>query len=105
MQIARMKLTSNSIESLNSTINEIKSLSMRFKAKIKGPIMLPTKKLSIVTRKAVSGDGTSTYEKWEMRIHKRLIDIGMNERILKHIMRMEMPDSVNIEIRLIERKI
>ena len=66
--------------------------------------MLPTRKMKIVTRKAVSGDGTSTYERWEMRIHKRLIDISMNERILKHIMRLEMSDSVNIEIRLLDKK-
>ena len=104
MQIARMKLTSNSIESLNETTDQIKDLSKKFNAKINGPIMLPTRKLKVVTRKAVSGDGTSTYEKWEMRVHKRLIDIAMNERILKHIMRLELPDSVNIEIRLLEKK-
>jgi len=104
MQIARMKLTSNSIESLNETTSQIKDLSIKFNAKIRGPIMLPTRKLKVVTRKAVSGDGTSTYEKWEMRVHKRLIDIAMNERILKHIMRLEMSDSVNIEIRLLEKK-
>lgn len=104
MQIARMKLTSNSIASLNKITERVKDLSKKFNAKIKGPIILPTRKLKVVTRKAVSGDGTSTYEKWEMRVHKRLIDIAMNERILKHIMRLELPDSVNIEIRLVEKK-
>lgn len=104
MQIARMKLTSNSIEPLNETTEKIIHLSKKFNTKIKGPIIFPTKKLKIVTRKAVSGDGTSTYERWEMRIHKRLIDISMNERILKHIMRLEMSDSVNIEIRLLDKK-
>jgi small subunit ribosomal protein S10 len=56
-----------------------------------------------VTRKAVSGRGSETYEKWEMRIHKRVLDIGLNDRALRHIMRIEVPDGVHIEIELKEK--
>ncbi|MCK4555648.1 MAG: 30S ribosomal protein S10, partial [Candidatus Aenigmarchaeota archaeon] len=47
-------------------------------------------------------DGTETYEKWELHVHKRVVDVGMNERALRQIMRVDVPDSVNIEIELKE---
>ncbi|OYT34993.1 MAG: 30S ribosomal protein S10 [Candidatus Aenigmarchaeota archaeon ex4484_52] len=103
MQIARLKISSNSILTINEVSNKIKDLAEKLGGNIKGPIPIPTKKLKIVTRKAVSGDGTSTFDRWEMRIHKRIIDISMNERILKNIVRLEIPDSVNIEIKLVDK--
>ena len=102
MQVARIKLTSTDYNELNRLSEEIKNIASKFGANFSGPIPLPTKKLRVVTRKAVSGDGTETFDRWEMRIHKRLIDIGMNERALRHIMRIEVPDSVNVEIELKE---
>lgn len=67
---------------------------------MKGPIPLPTKKLRISTRKTPCGDGTDTYEKWELRIHKRLIEVQADDRILRDIMRIKIPSSVNVEMTL-----
>ena len=100
MQIARVKLSSTDYKKLEKVAQEIKEIAERFGTSVSGPIPLPTKKLKVTTRKAPSGDGTETYEKWEMRIHKRILDIGMNERALRQIMRVEVPDGVNIEIEL-----
>ncbi|MBU1120825.1 30S ribosomal protein S10, partial [Candidatus Micrarchaeota archaeon] len=61
-----------------------------------------TKKLIIPTRKGMSGGGTESYEKWQMRIHKRLIDIEADERTLRRIMRVEIPENVHVEIELKE---
>ncbi len=36
-----------------------------------GPTRLPTKKLRLCVRKAPCGEGTNTYDHFEMRIHKR----------------------------------
>ncbi|MCK5309314.1 MAG: 30S ribosomal protein S10, partial [Thermoplasmata archaeon] len=36
--------------------------------------------------------------RWEMRIHKRLIDLDADERALRSLMRINVPDGVNIEI-------
>ncbi len=102
MQTARVKITSTSYKELEELARQIKQIALKFGANVAGPIPLPTKKLKITTRKAPSGDGTETYEKWEMRVHKRVIDIGTNERALRQIMRIEVPDSINIEIELRE---
>ncbi len=102
MQTARVKITSTNYQELEELARQIKQIALKFGANVAGPIPLPTKKLKITTRKAPSGDGTETFEKWEMRVHKRVIDIGTNERALRQIMRIEVPDSINIEIELRE---
>jgi small subunit ribosomal protein S10 len=55
----------------------------------------------VPTRKSPCGEGTHTWDKWEMRIHKRLIDVDPNERFLKRLMRIKTPDDVFIEIELV----
>jgi small subunit ribosomal protein S10 len=37
-----------------------------------------------------------------MRIHKRLIDLGVDERALRLVMRVPIPEKVNIEIELLD---
>ena len=100
MQKARISLSSTDINKLNKLSLEIKNMSKKMGVDVNGPIPLPTKKLKITTRKAPSGDGTATFEKWEMRVHKRLLDIGINERVLRRIMRIQVPDKIHIEIEL-----
>ena len=102
MQVARVKLTSTDYHELEDLSEQIKTIAKKFGATIIGPVPLPTKKLKITTSKSVSGEGSATFERWEMRVHKRIIDVGMNERALRQIMRVEVPDSVNIEIELKE---
>ncbi|WP_268105301.1 30S ribosomal protein S10 [Natronomonas gomsonensis] len=63
-----------------------------------GPVPLPTKKLEIPARKSPDGEGTATWEHWEMRVHKRLIDIDADERALRQLMRIQVPNDVSIEI-------
>merc|ERR1712037_238070 len=42
--------------------------------KVKGPIRQPTKTLRITTRKTPNGEGSKTWDRYQMRIHKRVID-------------------------------
>ncbi len=65
-----------------------------------GPIPLPTRRMVVPVRKTPCGQGSDTWDKWEMRIHRRLIDIDADERAIRQIMRVRIPDSVYIEIEL-----
>ena len=67
-----------------------------------GPVPMPTKKLKITTRKSPDGEGKASFDKLEMRIHKRMIDIAMDERALRLVMRVPIPDDVNISIEIME---
>lgn len=98
MPNVRVKLNSIDIDMLNSMCNTIKEIAKKSGIVIRGPVPLPTKKLKITTRKSPCGDGTATFDRFEMRIHKRLIDLPANEKVLHNIMRLQIPKNVNIKI-------
>jgi small subunit ribosomal protein S10 len=100
MARVRIKLNSTNIEMLNNICDSIKDIAKKSGITISGPVPLPTKKLKITTRKSPCGDGTATFDRFEMRIHKRLIDLPANEKILHHIVRMQIPKSVNVKIEM-----
>ncbi len=97
---ARIRLSSTDHKKLEGVCNQLKEIALRSGVSFSGPIPLPTKRLRVPVRRSPSGDGTATWEKWEMRIHKRLIEIDADERTMRHIMRVRIPDGVNIEIEL-----
>ncbi len=99
---ARIKLNSIDIETLNEICNSIREIADKSGIAINGPVPLPTKKLKITTRKSPCGNGTATFDNFEMRIHKRLIDLPANEKVLHHIMRMKVPKNVNVKIEIKE---
>ncbi len=104
MQKARIKLTSADYTRLEDICSKIQDVAERTGAKHSGTIPLPTKKLVVPTRKGPCGGGTESYEKWQMRIHKRIIDIQSDETTLRRIMRVEIPENVHMEIELREAK-
>tara|TARA_Y100000310_G_C20463808_1_gene706631 strand:- start:452 stop:760 length:309 start_codon:yes stop_codon:yes gene_type:complete len=96
----RIKLSSVDITALNEVCVVISDIAKDSGIVIAGPIPLPTKKLKLTTRKSPCGDGTATFDKFEMRIHKRVIDLPANDRVLHAIMRTPIPRSVNIKIEM-----
>ena len=102
MSIARIKLASIDIDALNSICSSIKDISIKSGIVPRGPIPLPTKKLKITTRKSPCGNGKATFDHFEMRIHKRIIDLPMNEKVLHSIMRVPIPKDINIEIQMMD---
>jgi len=102
MAIARIKLTSIDIGRLNEISNSIRDISVKSGIIPRGPIPFPTKKLKITTRKSPCGNGKATFDHFEMRIHKRIIDLPMDDRVLHSIMRIPIPKEVNIEIQMID---
>ena len=100
MQKARIKITSTDIDQVNELCSAIIDIATKTGVDIKGPIPLPTKRLKVTTRKSPCGDGTATFDRFEMRIHKRIIDVAANPRVLKQVTRIPMPPDVKIEIEL-----
>ena len=97
-QKARISLTGTDTKRVDQVCKQIKAISDRTGVSMSGPIPLPTKKLLVPTRKSPDGEGTETWEQWEMRIHKRLIYLDADDRALRQLMRIQVPDGVNIEI-------
>ena len=97
---ARIKLVGKDPSELDSVCKQIVEIAKATGVEFQGPIPLPTKRLKITTRKTPCGDGSDTYEHYEMRIRKRIINIAGDERTLRQIMRVKVPDTVHIEISL-----
>lgn len=102
MARTRIKLASIDINKLNEIISSIKEIASKSGIVLRGPIPLPTKRLKITTRKSPCGNGKATFDRFEMRIHKRLIDLPADERVLHSIMRLPIPKDVNVEIEMLE---
>jgi len=100
MSKARIKLVGRFARELDDVCKQITEITTKTGVETHGPVPLPTRKLIIPVRRTPCGDGSDTYERWEMRIHKRLIDIEGDERTLRQIMRVKVPDGVHIEISL-----
>ncbi|MBT3835684.1 30S ribosomal protein S10 [Candidatus Woesearchaeota archaeon] len=101
-QRARIKLASTEINKINKVSTDIKEITDKTGVTFRGPIPLPTKKLKVTTRKSPDGEGKASWERYEMRIHKRLIDVSADERTLRLIMRVPIPEGLNIEIEMVD---
>ena len=102
VQRARIKLASIDINKVNQICASVKEIADKTGVDMRGPIPLPTKKLKVTTRKGPCGNGTATWEKYEMRVHKRLIDLGADERTLRLVMRVPIPEGLNIQIEMVD---
>jgi small subunit ribosomal protein S10 len=102
MSKARIKLASTDVSKINAVCDEIRQIIEKTGVDMRGPIPLPTKKLKITTRKSPDGEGSASFDRFEMRIHKRLIDVSLDERTLRLVMRVAIPDGLNIEIEMID---
>ncbi|RSN70061.1 30S ribosomal protein S10 [Candidatus Korarchaeum cryptofilum] len=98
-EILRIELVSLNPESLEKVSRMFKEIADKMGVRVKGPIPLPTKRLRVTALRNPSGEGTNRYDKYELRIHKRIIDIpNPDERYIRSIMGITLPDDVKISI-------
>lgn len=102
MTKVRIKLSSVDIAALNEVIASIKEIVTRAGVVMRGPIPIPTRIMKVTTRKSPCGNGTATFDNFEMRVHRRVMDIPAEDRILHPIMKMKFPRSVQIKIEMKE---
>ena len=69
-------------------------------ARVSGPIRLPTKKLWLSVRKSPCGEGTPTYDFYELPIYKRLINVMLSQRDLFYIVQLSVPPNTHVEFRI-----
>lgn len=102
MAKVRIKLASIDIEALNPVVQSIKDITDKAGVIMRGPIPIPTRRLKVTTRKSPCGNGKATFDRYEMRVHRRIIDIPAEDRILHPIMKLQIPRSVQIKIEMKE---
>jgi small subunit ribosomal protein S10 len=97
---ARILLSGTEYKKVEDVCDQIKLIAQRTGVEFFGPIPLPTKRMTVPVRKSPDGEGSPTWERWEMRVHKRMMDIDADERALRQLMRIQIPDGIHIEIEL-----
>ena len=99
-QKIRIKLKAYEHNLIDQSSERIVETAMRTGAKVSGPIPLPTEK-EIVTILRAPHKYKDSREQFEMRTHKRLIDIhNPNPRTVDAMMKLDLPAGVEIEIKL-----
>lgn len=94
----RITLTSRNTAALEKVSADLIRGAKDKHLKVKGPVRLPTKTLHITTRKSPCGEGTNTWDRFEMRIHKRLIDLQSPADVVKQITSISIEPGVEVEV-------
>lgn len=94
----RITLTSRNVKNLEKVCSDLINRAKDKELKVKGPVRLPTKHLRISTRKTPNGEGSKTWDAYEMHIHKRLIDLHSPSEIVKQITSIAIEPGVEVEV-------
>lgn len=95
----RIRLKSYDHRVLDATCNQIIEVALSTGAKVAGPVPLPTKIERIIVLTSPHTDKDAR-EQFEIRTHKRLIDIlDPTNKTTDQLQNLELPSGVNIEIK------
>ena len=99
-QRIRIKLKAYEHSLIDQSAEKIVDTAKRTGAQVSGPIPLPTEK-EIVTILRATHKYKDSREQFEMRTHKRLIDINQpSNKTVEALMKLDLPAGVDIEIKL-----
>jgi len=94
----RITLTSSNVKNLEKFTADLINRAKDKELRVKGPVRLPTKVLRITTRKTPCGEGSKTWDRYELKIHKRLIDLHSSSEIVKQITSIQLEPGVEVEV-------
>ena len=99
-QKIRIRLKAYDHRALDRSVEEIVRTAKRTGALISGPIPLPTKR-SLYTVLRSPHVNKKSREQFEMRVHKRLIDIhNSTPQTVDALMKLDLPAGIDIEIKV-----
>jgi len=86
---------------LDASVKQIIDTALRYDVEVLGPVPLPTEIKKYTVNRA-SFVYKNAREQFEMRVHKRLIDIlNPNAKIIEALTNMSLPSGVNIDVKMI----
>ncbi len=99
----RLRIRVRAYESkiLDASVKQIIDTALRYDVQVLGPVPLPTE-IKKYTVNRSSFVYKNAREQFEMRVHKRLIDIlNPNAKIIEALTNMSLPSGVNIDVKMI----
>lgn len=100
IQKLRIRVRAYEYKILDASVRQIMDTALRYDAKVLGPIPLPTQITKYTVNRA-SFVYKDAREQFEMRIHKRLIDIqSPTPKIIEALTNLTLPSGVNIDVKM-----
>jgi len=96
----RIKLWSYDHKIIDSSAKQIVETALRYGAEVSGPVPLPTETHKYTVNRS-SFIHKDSREQFEMRVHKRMVDIlNPNPKVIDALMSLTLPAGVDIEIKM-----
>lgn len=93
----RVTLYSANLKAIEKVCSSFVSAAKSKNLVVKGPARMPIKRLKITTRKSPCGEGSKTWDHFELRVYKRVIDIFASPELMKQISTLT-PITPDVEI-------
>lgn len=101
--VSKLRIRIRAYESkiIDASIKQIMDTALRYDATVLGPVPLPTEK-RIYTVNRASFVYKNAREQFEMRVHKRLLDIvNPSAKVIEALTNLSLPSGVNIDVKMI----
>lgn len=99
-QKLRIRVRAYESKVLDASVKQIIDTARRFEAVILGPIPLPTE-IKRYTVNRASFIYKDAREQFEMRVHKRLVDIvNPNAKLIEALTNLSLPSGVDIDVKM-----
>ena len=101
LQKLRINVQAYEHKILDASVKQIIDTALRYDAKVVGPVPIPTK-----MKKYTVNRSTFIYkdarEQFEMRVHKRLIDIlSPSPKVIEALTNLSLPSGVNVDVKMV----
>jgi small subunit ribosomal protein S20e len=94
----RITFSGNRLNAVQQVTNQLVSNAKAQAVKISGPVRLPNKHLRICCRRSPCGEGSKTFDNWEMTIYKRYIDLECTAGQIKDVTSITIPNGIEISV-------
>ena len=95
-----MILKSQETKNLDYVAHNIVKIAKEKGFEVRGPRFMPNKHLSVTVRKSPCGEGTNTFDAYEMKIHTRIIVIKCSPNSVSEITKFKIKPGVDINIKI-----
>ncbi|ELP92788.1 40S ribosomal protein S20, putative [Entamoeba invadens IP1] len=93
-----MTITSTKVKAVEKLSADIKANGKKKGVAVKGPVRIPTKTLRITTRRTPCGEGSKTWDHYQMRIYKRVMSMRTSPEYVKEITALKIEPGVELEV-------
>ena len=97
----RIRIRAYEHKVLDTSVKQIMDTALRYDAEVQGPTPLPTE-IKKYTVNRSSFVHKNAREQFEMRVHKRLIDIlNPSPKLIEALTNLSLPSGVNIDVKMV----